>query len=378
MFFLYTLTCCTGCAESNNRDTSVSGDGDGSASSSMNWFYFDDEGNLTEIENPSMIPAVEFKPWTEATAVLDSGFSGQEPVLLVNKKGLVSPDMLIPDTPVLETESDALHPATADGIFPSAEKLSSGTSVALLTENGKTFIRFYRNSVFSGNTSLQPVSLYSCEDVSPFGIGDAVYAADFGAKENSQCVSLNYTGDPGEPWIAAFKSSLDKGGGFLFEYLALSSLPVSSGFKSRVVSAGDFQASIEKSTKKPVPEPFEDFLALVPSSYGVSLKISGKDFPASCTFVSGGDKSRIFEGCGFLTDDTVATLFSDGTLYLASRNGNSRLRTIRLPVLNRGYIYTSFVVSGHKILAGWEERRFFETGRSGILAVSLNTDLPAN
>ena len=363
LFFLYTFTCCTGCAESNNRKNGENSVAENILNEiALNWFYFDGTGALVRAENPSLIPAVEFKPWTEAVSVLDAVFSGQEPVLLVNKMGLLSSSMV------------AMSGSSV--VFPNAEKLSSGTAASLASENGKTYIRFYRNSVFSRNPLSQPVSLFFCTDSAPFLIAGAVYADDFGAKKNSQCVSLNYTGNPAEPWAAAFKSSLDNAGGVLFEYLAFSSLPLSSGFESRVVSAGDFQTLIEKNSKARLPEAFSGFVSMIPGSHGFSLKISGKGFPASRTFVSG-ENSPVLNGCGFLTDKTAAALFSDGTLYIApadNADNASGIKCIRLPSLNGGYIYTSFIISGEKILAGWEERRFYETGRSGILEVTLNPE----
>ena len=154
LFFLYTFTCCTGCAESNNRKNGENSVAENILNEiALNWFYFDGTGALVRAENPSLIPAVEFKPWTEAVSVLDAGFSGQEPVLLVNKMGLLSSSMV------------AMSGSSV--VFPNAEKLSSGTAASLASENGKTYIRFYRNSVFSRNPLSQPVSLFFCTDSAP-------------------------------------------------------------------------------------------------------------------------------------------------------------------------------------------------------------------
>lgn len=375
LFFLYALTCCAGCAESNSRkdnvDTLSQGDG---AAATIEWFYFDDSGALLHAENPAHIPAVKFKPWTEAVAVLDAGIAGGVPVLLVNKKGLVSPAFF---QAAADGAPEAVYQDMAtDGLFPSADKLAAGTAISLVSENGGTYIRFYRNSVFAGNGDAQPVALFSCGNPPFFPLKEASYAADFGVNRNAQFVSLAYSGAFSEPWVTAFKSALPDGGGFLFEYAAFPSLPVpdvsgSAGAAPREISAGEFQSAVEKSADEPLPDAFAGFVALVPSAYGYSLTISGRGFPVSKTVASGKNAS-VLSGCGFLTDDTAAALFSDGTLYLSRLEKNARIRTVRLPALNRGYIYTSFVVSGDTVLAGWEERRFFETGRSGLLFVVLN------
>jgi hypothetical protein len=76
-----------------------------------------------------------------------------------------------------------------------------------------------------------------------------------------------------------------------------------------------------------------------------------------------------------------AALFEDGTLYIeGALPGKHILRggkpvAIRLPKLDKGYIYSDFVISGTTLYAAWEETDFYKIKRSGFLSVDLDSTL---
>lgn len=358
-FSLCALVCCAGCAESNSRKSLESLQAyEDIELISTSWFYFDPDGNLVKADNPSAIPSPGFRPWTEAPAVMDAGIAGNSPVLLVNKKGALSAETLsAPDF------------AVPEGIFPSADNLSAGTLARFAFEDGKAFARFYRSVVFDSDRSSQPVALFLCGEAPYFPLEAAVFASDFGAEEDAQFVSLNYTGGH-EPWAASFKSRAGIAGGVSFEYFALSTLPGSPGFSARAISAGEFQASSESAASEALPETFAAMLGLLPDSYSVSIQIAGEGFPESRAFSAGGAGESL-SAWGFMHDGSAAVLFADGTFYFSPSENSGIVKSLRFPRLNSGYIYTAFIFSEEGILAGWEERRFYETGRSGIIAVTV-------
>ena len=361
-FMLCALACCAGCAESNTRKTQNDIQSYEELSSiATSWLYFDADGNLTVIDNPSAIPSPGFRPWTEAPAVMDAGIAGNSPVLLVNKKGALSAETLASLSP-----NGAF--SVPEGIFPSAAALSSGTLASFAFEGGKTFARFYRSVVFDSDRSSQPVALFLCGEAPYFPLESPVLASSFGAKKDAQFVSLNYTGK-NEPWVAAFKSRVGIASGVSFEYFALSALPGSPGFSSRSISAVEFQALSESASSESPPQAFAALLALVPASARVSIQIAGEGFPETREFATGGQGESL-AAWGFEFEGGAAVLFSDGTFYFAKKNSGT-VKALRFPRLNSGYTYTAFVFSDEGILAGWEERRFYETGRSGIIAVSV-------
>ena len=349
---LCALACRAGCAESNARnsaqDIQIEKLSSGIATT---WFYFDASASLVKTESPAAIPSPGFKAWTEVPAVMDAGLADGAPVLLVNKKGALSAKTL----------------AVPEGAFPSAAALSAGTLASFASENGKTYARFYRSVVFGSDRSAQPVALFLCGEGPLFPLTPAAFASDFGAGEDAQFVSLSYT-DGDEPWAAAFKSSEDGADGVAFEYFALAAMPGSPGFSSKKISSGEFQARSERARRGSLPQAFAAMLELASASSHVSIKIAGEGFPETREFITGGQGEQL-SAWGFAFGGGAALLFSDGTFYFARESGGA-VKGLRFPRLNGGYTYTAFVFSDEGILAGWEERRFYETGRSGIIAVS--------
>lgn len=361
---IFSLALC-GCA--GRTGTAENREKPGQAASvqiSAAWFYFDRDGKLTPAGHPAEIPVAEFRPWTEVPAVMDAGFADDRPVLLVNKNGLLSPDQFA-------------GPVSPDTLFPSADALASGTAAAFVSAGGETYIRFYRSTVFDADRSVQPVALFRAGRAPAFPLEPAAFAADFGMEENAQMVALEYSGGP-EPWTAAFKSRLDPADSVSFAYLAFSALPVSSGFRGRSISAEEFRNAAGRGAAGQIPAVFTELLAPLPENQDVLLHITRKGSPATQMWSSafsagpaGSGTNGTLEGWAFADDAFAAVLFADGTCYLKPVNSGGGIKALRFPALNRGYRYTAFAVSGRHILAGWEESRFYETGRSGILAVTL-------
>lgn len=370
-FALCALACCAGCAESNARkDEGAVQVEERTGEILTSWFYFDSSESLVEAPSPSAIPSPGFRPWTEAPAVMDAGVAGGFPILLVNKKGALSAETLLP-SPAMAAREGGPAPAFAvpRDVFPSASSLSAGTLASLAFEEGKTFVRFYKSIVFDSDRASQPVALFLCGEAPYFPLEAAFFASDFGASEDAQFVSLNYAaGD--EPWAAAFKSRVGVAGSVMFEYFALAALPGSSGFSSRKVSADEFNSLSESARGEEVPQAFASMLSLVPERARVSMQIAGEGFPKSREFVTGGHEESL-SAWGFAFNGAAAALFSDGTFYYSPSENSGVVKCLRFPRLNGGYTYTALIFSEEGILAGWEERRFYETGRSGIIAVSV-------
>ena len=77
------------------------------------------------------------------------------------------------------------------------------------------------------------------------------------------------------------------------------------------------------------------------------------------------------EGRALVSGHETAAPFADGSFYFRPAKSDAKVAHLQLPALSRGYVYTDFVIAGKKILAAWEEQRFFETGRAGLLEITL-------
>lgn len=78
-----------------------------------------------------------------------------------------------------------------------------------------------------------------------------------------------------------------------------------------------------------------------------------------------------------LSKELTSVLFEDGTMYIQGNlcgkpliNGGKVL-VLRLPKLPDGYVYSDYVITKNTLYAAWEETAFYETIRSGFIAVDL-------
>ena len=65
-----------------------------------------------------------------------------------------------------------------------------------------------------------------------------------------------------------------------------------------------------------------------------------------------------------------AVLLETGRLFYADPETQEWKET-SLPALPEGFIYTYFVIGKDIIVSAWEEQRFFETGRSGLIVYKI-------
>ena len=65
-----------------------------------------------------------------------------------------------------------------------------------------------------------------------------------------------------------------------------------------------------------------------------------------------------------------AVLLETGRLFYTDPETQEWVETA-LPVLPEGFIYTYFVIRKDIIISAWEEQRFFETGRSGLIVYKI-------
>ncbi len=322
---------------------------DAATVSGSHWYYFSDSG-IHAAASPQEIPARNFRPWTEAVRVADSCVIDGSPVLLINRLGIM--------TAGTENGGAALH--RDEGLFPSY------TAGGLYRSEGNTLVRLYRNSFFSDGAAS--TSCLARFDGNSGSFTPLLASADFGLSATAQCVALDRIGSM---WYASFKD--EKDGKVDFTYLEFPAIPASGGKGvegTRRVSKDDYQKSVTPFPFKDAPESIATLLAPIPEGTAFSLKVRSESADAAQTFVRDGSGTPV-EGSAFVSRKGTAALFADGTFYFRPADSGKAASVLRLPTLSRGYVYTDFVLAGKKILAAWEEQRFFETGRAGILEISI-------
>lgn len=303
------------------------------------------------------IPARKFLPWTEAVRVADAAIINGAPSFLINRLGLM--------TSGADGKAPALH---TDALF--ANHTAAGVYE---TETGPA-VRLYRNSFFAdgatNNSGAGDGSFLAAFDASAGTFNAAMTAKDLGLDPNAQCVALDRIGSM---WYASFK--LEKSGKVDFTYLEFASFPQKNGDSFNLsgvkkLSSESYQKSVSPFAWKDAPDALKSALAAIPETTAFSLKVYSADGKSTETYLRQGEGNPV-DGTAFIGDGQAAVLFADGTFCFRGKGADGKPQTLKLPALSTGYVYSSFLISGKSLLAAWEEQRFFETGRAGILVTSL-------
>lgn len=320
------------------------------------WFYFSDTG-IHQAKSPAEIPARKFLPWTEAVRVSDAAIVDNAPALLINRLGLM--------TTGSAGGASALH---TDSLF------SQATAAGICKTATGTAIRFYRNSFFAadGDASGSGGPFLARYDAAAGTFSVLLKAQDLAQDPDAQCVALDRLDSD---WFASFKT--DKGGKVEFNYLKFAQIPEreASGAAPdisgmRTISKDEYQRSVTPTAVSRGPEALASLLAKIPSQAPLALRVYSRSMKSTRAYARAGDGDAL-EGTAYVSDDKAAVLFADGTFYICPDNSSGKVHTIKLPALSQGYVYTTFVLAGNTLLAAWEEQRFFETGRAGILETPL-------
>ncbi|ULQ60547.1 hypothetical protein K7I13_04445 [Brucepastera parasyntrophica] len=320
------------------------------------WYYFSNTG-IHEAKNPAEIPQRPFRPWTEAVRVSDAAIIQGVPAFLINRLGIMTSGS--PDTP------PALHTA--------AEFFESNTAAGFLTSAGETAIHFYKSSFFSEKNGKSSGSVI----LAGYKTSDGSFAAeltapDIGLAAGSQCVALDKIGSR---WYAAFK--LEEDNKVDFTYLEFELVPCPeeipniysvSGIKK--LSTEAYRNSVKPFDFSQAPVQLRNLLSRIPDETAFSLRVYSPDLETTQTFTSPGISASV-EGSAFFSEEKTAVLFADGTFYYSPNIAEGKRYILRLPVLSNGYVYTNFILTGDRLLAAWEEQRFFETGRTGLLEIKI-------
>ncbi len=356
-----TVLLSAGCANRGNPETAPDTNGTKAepAASPSGWYYFSDSG-IHPAQNPAEIPPRTFVPWTEAVRVSDMAIVGGVPAFLINRLGLMT------------TGSDNAPPA----LHTDAALFSSATAAGIYNIANKTSVRLYRNSFFTGTRTAGAEGTDSvCMARFEPGTGTftpSLTAADFGLPPDAQCVTLDRIGSM---WYAAFK--YEQKSKVQFSYLEFETFPAGKAPGENVeftgtekISSETYQKSVTPFRYRDAPESIVSILSGIPATVGFTLRVYAPLSHSTETYVRIGEGTPV-DGTAFVSDERTAVLFADGTFYLRNNDSSAKVQTLQLPPLSNGYVYTSFVLSSKKLLVSWEEQRFFETGRAGLLEILL-------
>lgn len=341
-----------------------------SPSYAAHWRYFSHGSDGTSIvlrssDTVSDIPAVDFKPWTEAVRVSDMCIHNREAVFLINKCGAYNLDYLHTSLPSFD-KKNAYSDLTAGNLY---------------TVGGRLFIRVYQNTTFLSQGTENAHFLVHA--VLNSGTGNSFAdVTHLHFPNDAQCKSLMQA--QGQ-WYASFKT--DNGKEVRFFYVMCNSF---EGFmrkdaykQVKGISAQAFREACEPPSYTKLPEMLKVPADKVKKDSALYLKMCSHDVAHSTLFLL----QSVGQGSHRMTEHNIphsayalqytsdsgkqyaAILLPTGTLLL-NREGRA-LQKIELPTLPENFRYTAFFLSDTSITAAWEESAFYRVGRAGLFTAHL-------
>ncbi len=342
------------------------------------WYAFTTQG-MESVDLPQHANSQLKRAWTEAIRISSMGTclspvqglpgsmqeSAEPPAYaLVNRLGML---VLDGGEPKLVKEPSTFTNNTADN---------------LVFYGDIPIFSMYRNSFFndsSTSNASQPF-LVKYDRASGMCIPLVTYQ-NLMVEKNAQITDFTWNG---VEWLCALKTQTDER--VIFDYIKwtpsgdITELsPMKNSNKIAVAEAGEREF---RNTKLPTdyslaPDRLKNLLKVIPKDFSFYI-ISKHTSGFSPTVYAQGEQSDNFGGTALLSDTYAIAVFQDGTTYLSGALygkhilGREKAVAFRLPKLPKGYVYSDFAVSGTYLYVAWEEADFYQTGRSGFLAVDLD------
>lgn len=348
--------------------------------SEFSWYSFTQSG-FAKTEFPDKVPAVLFKPWTEAMRVSDANSDSEAGALmLVNRLGVL-------------VFSEKQTPAFMQDV----RLFGTATAGNLIFVEKEPVFTLYRSAFF--NKDAAPKT----DNASPSAVVKAPLAADVNrpyivriARENTMFYPLLTYGDmnasdseitgshfDGLTWLSSVKTVTPKKTEFRYvrwqsigSLLSLSPVTGTGKITETETDKDTYRNAWAPVSFSQAPLRLRQLLSDIPASitYSVTCKTAGGHSPRS--FVHGASDTAI-ESTAVIAPSWICAVFADGTTYFSGALENrfivneGKTFAFRLPKLPDGFRYSDFCISGDYLAAGWEESNFYQTGRSGFAVVNL-------
>lgn len=350
-------------------------------SAKHSWYYFANE-NFYKTENLSSVPAVSFKPWTEATRI--SAASVQ------NSDGTE-----IPKGFAIVNRAGILCFSGKNINFVQDKEIFANSTAGNLVFFDETPIFSVYKSTFFNNQKIPTNAMHTflvqlnTEQNICYPI---LTVENLGVPQTSEITDFTWDG---QFWTCSVKDSGNGAEKIKFSYLTfqpketLTSISPANANNSIFVtqtSVENFRKAMEVQNFSKAPERIKQLLASLSNSiqFVVTVHTAGGHSPRKFLHGNNLQESEKITSYAILSDTWAACLFSDGTLFMNGALFENRILKhgktigIKLPKLPAGFSYGNFLISGTNLYAAWEETSFFKTARSGFICVDLNEILYKN
>ncbi|MBR7064188.1 MAG: hypothetical protein IKI31_03475 [Treponema sp.] len=377
IFFFALLALAIFSCKKKQNDLSLSKDASELQEKNHTWYYFSND-NFLQTNSPSEVPFQNTKPWTEATRIasfsseLGDGTNAPNSYAIVNRLGVI------------------VFSENQIKLYKDPKIFSDRTVTHIFFQNDVPFFSLYKSSFF--NTSLANVT--NKNDLHLFLI-------QFDKKENvcypvitCKNLTVNSLSEitdfiwDGSSFLCSIKT--DDAEKTAFSYLSiqpkisLQNITPVNAEQNILTSSADETSFREQITPKDfslAPERLKNTLSLLDYKipFYVTCSTSGGASPRH--YKNANDDEHALKAVAKIADTYVCALFQDGTAYftgaLYERHvfQDKKIQTFLLPTLPAGFVYSDFAITKTMLYAAWEELSFYKTGRSGFIAVDLDSIL---
>lgn len=347
-------------------------------SANIQWYYFSEDG-FTAVQGPNYAPVINKAPWTEAIRISSANNASyknsKKAFALVNRLGVLCFD----GSKVSLAKDVKLFPQrTADNlVFVEGVPVFSVYKSAFFNDsiNNKEYKQKTQDHLFLlqfDDRAKITYPLLNCDNLT----------------EDLEVEVVDYNWD-GEVWNCCLKNN--ERGKFIYQYLtirptaSLLSITPSNASKKIVtttISQDEFRQTEAQKSFETAPMQIQQLLGGFTGKNVVTVEVKEAGGKSPEAYSNNNNQARNeLKGKATISENWCAALFRDGTLYFQGALDGKRILNdgnciaMRLPKLPSGYAYQDFVISGPTLYASWEETSFYETTRSGFLAIDLENTL---
>lgn len=352
------------------------------------WFYFTDAG-FKEIDVPRNAPKVQKKPWTEAVRITSSVLIDGTGYFFVNKLGL----LVCPPASGMQKEGIASKTL----LVKNPDFFSDFAAGSLFGIDNVPVFNLYTNSIFAsreknGSDSAEREKSdavligYDKENRDFFPL---LYRKDFPRTGKAELRELFFIDDmwyvllkeTGEQRTDFYAYSFDTPEAFTGmlrkNRTAAGTEPVRPNLIFKEIGVHEFRQKIRPLDASFLPGRLKALLEPVPSEVPWYLEYRSDCSLSPRRFVRREHAPNPRQAYAVSEEPYSAAFFEDGTFFFAGTLpmkhvvNEGKTTAFKLPRLSAGYTYSYALIAGSTLFAAWEETAFFETGRSGFVAVNL-------
>lgn len=359
-------------------------------SATHRWFYFTEEG-FKESTVPRTAPKVQKKPWTQARRITSAALIDGTGYFTVNKLGI----LVCPSASGSQSEGIA----SQTKLIKNIPLFSQAAAGSLFCIEQTPVLNLYTNDFFNTYNAKTHTANGKENGQTPFLIQyvpenrnfiPLLSANDFDWQKKAELRELFFNGTY---WYALLKETQDKRTDFYayrfstvepvtaFASVRISAEVGTSGFKPHIISESIDVDALRTAAKPRSANEMSDSLQelLSPISENVPwyLDYICENAQTVRHFVRRENEGKARQAYANSSANCTVVVFEDGTVCFAGTLpmkhvvNEGKPVVFKLPRLPKSYSYGASFIAGSNLFTAWEETAFFETGKSGFLAVDL-------